>query len=116
MPVRHVSYFWKVLERSFPPEVKDSVKGLRMSKDEKGVVFDLPSDLASVVKVTLKMHRRLTVIIILLSSFCCRRRYRLQENWRDGYVKLTTPTSLPELKERSQDFYDKQRSNDGMCV
>lgn len=51
MVVRHVSYFWKVLERCFPPEVKDSVKGMRMSKDEKGVVFDLPSDLSSVVKV-----------------------------------------------------------------
>lgn len=52
MVVRHVSYFWKVLERSLPPQVKDSVKGIRMSKDEKGVVFDLPSDLSSVVKVS----------------------------------------------------------------
>ena len=41
--------FWSV--RCFPPEVKSSVKGLRMSKDSKGVVFDLPSDLSDVVKV-----------------------------------------------------------------
>ena len=31
--------------------MKESVKGIRMTKDERGVVFDLPSDLASVVKV-----------------------------------------------------------------
>ncbi len=36
----------------------------------------------------------------------------LQENWEDGYVTLTTPTSLPELKERPTDFYDRQRTND----
>ena len=37
----------------------------------------------------------------------------VQENWRDGYVKLCTPTSLPELKDRPQDFYDKLRSRQG---
>ena len=37
----------------------------------------------------------------------------VQENWRDGYVKLCTPTSLPELKDRPQDFYDKFRSRQG---
>jgi hypothetical protein len=31
--------------------VKTSVKGLRMSRDSRGVVFDLPSDLSDVVKV-----------------------------------------------------------------
>ena len=49
--IRHVSYFWKILERCFPPEVKSSVKDLRMSKNSRGVVFDLPSDLSDVVKV-----------------------------------------------------------------
>ena len=49
--IRHVSYFWKILEHCFPPKVKSSVKGLRMSKDSKGMVFDLPSDLSDVVKV-----------------------------------------------------------------
>jgi hypothetical protein len=52
MMVRHVSYFWKILEKSFPPHVKDSVRGMRMRKDEKGVVFDLPSDCSTVVKVS----------------------------------------------------------------
>ena len=40
----------------------------------------------------------------------------LQENWRDNYVKLTTPTSLPELKERQQDFYDRLKSNEGSAI
>jgi hypothetical protein len=31
--------------------VKTSVKGLRMSRDSRGVVFDLPSDLSDVVEV-----------------------------------------------------------------
>ena len=39
----------------------------------------------------------------------------LQENWEDGYTKLTTPTSLPELKERSQDYMERLRSNDSKC-
>ena len=49
--IRHVSYFWKILEQSFPPEVKSAVKGMRMSKDSRGVVFDLPSELSDSVKV-----------------------------------------------------------------
>jgi len=40
----------------------------------------------------------------------------LQENWEDGHVTLTTPTSLPELKERTVEFYDRQRSFDGEFV
>jgi hypothetical protein len=31
-------------------------------------------------------------------------------------VKLTTPAVLPELKERSRDFYNKLRSNEGEVV
>lgn len=50
--IRHVSYFWKILERCFPASVKEGVKGLRMSKDCKGVVFDLSTDLSSLVKVS----------------------------------------------------------------
>ena len=49
--------FWRILEQCFPNNVKDSVKGMRMSKDSKGVVFDLPSNLSSVVKVRLTLGR-----------------------------------------------------------
>lgn len=49
--VHHTSYFWRILETSFPAIVKDSVKGLRMSKDNKGVVYDIPSNLCSVIQV-----------------------------------------------------------------
>ena len=51
MEVHHVSYFWRILETNFPANVKESVKGLRMSKDCKGVVFDISSDFASVIQV-----------------------------------------------------------------
>ena len=33
--IRAVSYFWKVLESCFSHDVKESVKGIRMSKDNK---------------------------------------------------------------------------------
>lgn len=49
--IRHVGYFWRILEHNFPARVKEAVKGLRMTKDERGVVFDLPSDLSSVIEV-----------------------------------------------------------------
>ena len=54
--VRHNSYFWRILEGNFPSEVKDSVKGLRLTKDSKGAVFDLPSDLNSIVEVCVCEH------------------------------------------------------------
>lgn len=82
--IRAVSYFWKVLESSFPPEVKESVKGMRMSKDNKAVVFDLPSKFDTMIK----------------------------EQWKDTMrVKLCVPTSLPELKDRPPEFLDRQRAN-----
>lgn len=49
--IRGVAYFWKVLENCFPPEVKEAVKGMRMCKDCRGVVFDLPCDMQEVVQV-----------------------------------------------------------------
>lgn len=87
-PVRHQGYFWKVLERGFPPGVKEATRGMRLCKDCKGVVFDLPNELSSVVK----------------------------EQWEDGYVKLSVPEVLPELKERPADFYDRSRTGRGGMV
>ena len=46
-----MGYFWKVLEQNFPPHIKEAVKGMRMCKDSKGVVFDIPSDLQGVIQV-----------------------------------------------------------------
>ncbi len=49
--IRGVSYFWRILETTFPPHVKEAVKGMRLCADHRGVVFDLPSDLQSIVQV-----------------------------------------------------------------
>eukprot|EP00731_Ephydatia_muelleri_P005718 Em0002g1894a len=82
--IRSVSYFWKILESSFPHEVKESVKGMRMSKDNKGVVFDLPSKFDTMIK----------------------------EKWQDTErVQLCVPSSLPDLKDRPPDFLDRMRAN-----
>ena len=82
--IRAVSYFWKVLESCFSHDVKESVKGIRMSKDNKGVVFDLPSKFDTMVK----------------------------EHWQDTErVQLSVPSSLPDLKDRPPDFLDRMRAN-----
>ena len=47
-----MSYFWKILEQNFPSRIKEAVKGMRMCKDSKGVVFDVPSDLQGVIQVS----------------------------------------------------------------
>ena len=62
MEIRSASYFWRILEQCLPNNVKDSVKGMRMSKDSKGVVFDLPSNLSSVVKVRLTLGMMLYTV------------------------------------------------------
>ncbi len=49
--IRGVSFFWKILEQSLPPQVKEAVKGMRMCADNRGVVFDLPSELQDIVQV-----------------------------------------------------------------
>ncbi len=51
--IRGVSYFWKILEQSLPLQVKEAVKGMRMCADNRGVVFDLPSELQDIVQVVL---------------------------------------------------------------
>ena len=48
---RSVSYMWKVIEVELSAAVKAEVRGMRMCKDKKGVVFDLPCNLCDTVKV-----------------------------------------------------------------
>ena len=70
---RTVSYMWKAIERHLPSEVKEAVRGMRMCKDMKGVVFDLPSSLNELVKTS----------------------------WRDGAnTKLAVANELPPLVDR----------------
>jgi ATP-dependent RNA helicase DDX21 len=85
---RSAAYFWGVLERSFPLHIKAEVKGLRLCKDMKSVVFDLPTTSASTIA----------------------------ETWNDGYVRLSECLELPELLERSSDFYHRMRCNNSGWV
>lgn len=41
---RTVSYVWGALRRYFPEDVVSSIKGITMTKDEKGAVFDVPEE------------------------------------------------------------------------
>lgn len=39
-----VSYVWSMLKRHVPETIVNSIRGMRMFKDQKGVVFDVPDD------------------------------------------------------------------------
>lgn len=41
---RAVSYVWSILRKMFPENITDSIRGLRMYNDRKGVVFDVPEE------------------------------------------------------------------------
>jgi len=43
-----VSFVWGILKRYLPEVMVNSFRGMRMFKDQKGVVFDVPDD--SIVK------------------------------------------------------------------
>ena len=36
----------------------------------------------------------------------------VNENWEDGYMKLSQCSKLPELRDRPSDFYQKMKIND----
>lgn len=39
-----VSYVWSILKRHVPESIVNSIRGMRMFKDQKGVAFDVPED------------------------------------------------------------------------
>ncbi len=39
-----VSFVWSILRRTLPENMVTSIKGMRMFKDQTGVVFDVPDD------------------------------------------------------------------------
>ncbi|EDV26044.1 Nucleolar RNA helicase 2 [Trichoplax sp. H2] len=74
---RSVSYMWKVIEVELSSAIKAEVRGMRMCKDKKGVVFDLPSNLCDTVK----------------------------ENWKNARnIELDIADALPELLDTSSSF------------
>ncbi len=39
-----VSFVWSILRRALPEAINNSIKGMRMFKDQTGVVFDVPDE------------------------------------------------------------------------
>lgn len=39
-----VSYVWSILKRHVPETIVNGIRGMRMFKDQKGVVFDVPDE------------------------------------------------------------------------
>ncbi|XP_065892594.1 nucleolar RNA helicase 2-like isoform X2 [Dysidea avara] len=78
---RGPGYMWKVIREHFPLELKDAIRGMRMCKDSKGVVFDLPNGFNEIVK----------------------------NQWKDSdRTFLKIPQQLPELQERADGGYNRQ--------
>merc|ERR1712048_149490 len=76
---------WNTLRRYFDADLVDGIKGMRMTKDKLGCVFDVPND-------------KLTA---------------LKEAWTgDRYCTLEAITELPELLE-GQNFRQNQNRNNG---
>jgi ATP-dependent RNA helicase DDX21 len=43
-PFNTVSFVWSILRRALPEAIVTSIKGMRMFKDQTGVVFDVPDE------------------------------------------------------------------------
>lgn len=39
-----ISYVWGIMRKFLPQEVNDSIRGMRMFKDQNGAVFDVPDE------------------------------------------------------------------------
>jgi hypothetical protein len=39
-----VSFVWSILKKFVPESIVNSIRGMRMFKDQKGVVFDVPDE------------------------------------------------------------------------
>jgi hypothetical protein len=39
-----VSFVWNILKKFLPEAMVNSIRGMRMFKDQKGVVFDVPDE------------------------------------------------------------------------
>uniref|UniRef100_A0A1X7SW88 RNA helicase n=1 Tax=Amphimedon queenslandica TaxID=400682 RepID=A0A1X7SW88_AMPQE len=80
--VRSPGYFWNIVERLFGEEARRSVRGMRLCSDNKSVVFDLPSNTAKQFESSCGTSKGITISI---------------------------PQTLPELKPRPNEFYQRQQ-------
>lgn len=48
--MRSKSYVWAIIDRTFGPNIKSQIKGLRMLANKKGAVFDVPTKLEQQIK------------------------------------------------------------------
>lgn len=70
--LRSTGLIWNILKRHFDQELTDSIKGMRMTKDKLGCVFDIPEEYLK----------------------------QVEEAWQgDKFATLTECTELPELQE-----------------
>ncbi|KAI8353748.1 P-loop containing nucleoside triphosphate hydrolase protein [Mortierella sp. GBAus27b] len=82
--IQHPGYVRNILNRNFPKLSYDDVKGMRMTKDMMGVVFDVVSD---------KMEQDEDNAIILAGN-----------KWADlANITLEVAKTLPELEQRMDD-------------
>lgn len=84
--MRGTGYVWGILERHLNKELKDAVRGMRMTQDRLGAVFDVPNDKVELV----------------------------EELWKDGYsATLAQCDALPPLVDLPQGNQGPARSGWG---
>lgn len=69
-----MGYVWTALRRMLPPEVTEDIRGMSLTKDDQGAVFDVPAKHMATLRAAMEQEEDSPV------SIC---------------------TSLPELKERN---------------
>jgi ATP-dependent RNA helicase DDX21 len=57
--VRSMSYFWNILKKNYAPNIVESIKGMKLLSNHKGVVFDLKEEYKDIfedIAETMKKH------------------------------------------------------------
>lgn len=81
--IRSPAFIWGTIERTFSPEFKQAIRGLRLTKDKEGAVFDIPQENQKMV----------------------------EELWKDtSTISLAPATELPEFDERPFDSQSNTQS------
>ena len=101
---RCAAYFWGVLERGFPPNIKAEVKGLRMCKDMR-VCLRTTNDFVC-------YHCQYYCLQSVVFDLLHHAKSVVAETWQDGYMKLKECSELPQLLDRPADYFQRMKGSD----
>jgi len=87
--VRSVSFFWNILRKNYAPNIVDSIKGMKLLKNQKGAVFDLKEEYKDTFE-------------------------EIAESLKGQHVQVSQAKELPEVEDREANgpgFYNNGMGN-----